>query len=101
MTMEGGPFQEYFYIEIPVSVVPSGTVSGAVTGLATKTKRFVYVHDDPSFRFPMHFGVEVAALIIDKPEKANWKNCVVSENEEETLSEKFKGVFEKFDFTTN
>ena len=95
VSMEGGPYQEYFYAEVPVSVVAGG--SGAVT----KVKRFVYVHDDPHFRFPMHFGVELAALIIDKPEKANWKNCILSEQEEEELAEKFKSCFEKFDFTAN
>lgn len=45
VTMDGGPYQEYFYIEIP----SQGTL-----------KRFVYVHEVDSPRFPMQFGVEVS-----------------------------------------
>ena len=45
--MEGGPYQEYFYIEIPSEGVQ-------------KLRRFVYVHEVNSPRFPMQFGVEVS-----------------------------------------
>ena len=50
--MEGGPYQEYFYVELPVAVVDS---------LATY-RRFVYVKEEKdgvSTRFPMSFGLEV------------------------------------------
>lgn len=46
LNMEGGPYQEYFYVELPVS--PS------------VKKRFVYVHDESSPRFQMYFGLEVS-----------------------------------------
>jgi Protein similar to CwfJ C-terminus 1 len=49
VNMEGGPFQEYFYIEIPI-----GDSCDSV-----RYKRFVYVHADQSTKFPMHFGIEV------------------------------------------
>ena len=49
MNMQGGPYQEYFYIEVPVGI---GASTGAHTR-STLTKRFVYVHDDPTSRFPM------------------------------------------------
>ena len=55
--MEGGPYQEYFYVELPVGVVDS---------VATY-RRFVYVKDDKdgvSTRFPMSFGLEVKASLI-------------------------------------
>ena len=45
--MEGGPYQEYFYIEIP-------------SGEGINRKRYVYVHEDSKLRFPMQFGVEVS-----------------------------------------
>ena len=50
--MEGGPYQEYFYVELPVAVIDS---------LATY-RRFVYVKEEKdgvSTRFPMSFGLEV------------------------------------------
>jgi len=49
VSMEGGPFQEYFYISVPVGDSDS-----------TRKRRFVYVHADPTSRFPMHFGNEVS-----------------------------------------
>ena len=42
---------------------------------------------------------QVAAKIIDQPDKAQWKNCVVSEAEEAVMTDKFKADFEKYDFT--
>lgn len=47
----------------------------------------------------MHFGFEVAAVSINKPERANWKNCMLSENNETLLAEKFRSSFESYDFT--
>jgi hypothetical protein len=44
--MEGGPYQEFFYISIPVDD-------------RGNNKRFVYVHEDNKKRFPMSIGNEV------------------------------------------
>jgi hypothetical protein len=44
------------------------------------------------------FEFQVAAKIIDQPEKAQWKNCVLSEEEETKLTDSFKSDFENFDF---
>ena len=83
--IEGGPYQEFFYISIPVDD-------------AGAHRRFVYVHEsDKNHRFPMHFGLEVAANALNRPERANWKNCLLSENEEVTATENFRKVFERFD----
>ncbi|RYG94362.1 hypothetical protein EON65_57615 [archaeon] len=47
LNMPGGPYQEYFYIEVPVD-------KGA-------RKRLVYVQEDESSGgFPMQFGIEVS-----------------------------------------
>ncbi len=55
VSMEGGPYQEYFYIEVPVS--PADGASPA------RYKRFVCVSEEGSGgqqpRFPMQFGTEV------------------------------------------
>lgn len=59
MNMDGGPYQEYFYIELPVSV--SNIESNGKDGIYTVVrKRFVYVHEDTGERFPMQFGPEVS-----------------------------------------
>lgn len=45
--MEGGPYQEYFYIEVPM-------------GNNDQRRRFVTVHDESMAPFPMQFGTEVS-----------------------------------------
>lgn len=54
LTLPNGPFYEYFYIEVPVSL--------------KERRRFVYVHDETKlskdFSFPMQFGVEVFCTLI-------------------------------------
>ncbi len=54
LSMEGGPFQEYFYIELPIG--PNDKNGPAVY------RRFVYVNEDSGSRFPMQFGIEVSFL---------------------------------------
>ena len=87
---------EYFYIELPLQDT-------------TTKRRFVFIKQQSSSsssnssnnntQFPMHFGLEVAAVAIRKPERANWKNCMLSENNESLLAEKFRTSFESYDFT--
>ncbi len=84
--LPGGPFEEYFYLELPLSET-------------TTKRRFVYVKNSKDKNFPMHFGLEVAANIIDRPERANWKNCMQSEQEETMIAENFRKAFESYDFT--
>ena len=44
VTMEGGPYQEYFYIELPV----------VIDARVTKYRRFVFVRDESNYQsFPM------------------------------------------------
>jgi len=49
MTMEGGPYQEYFYISIPITSDDP----------KPRSRRFVYVHESTDKQFPMFFGNEV------------------------------------------
>jgi hypothetical protein len=42
--------------------------------------------------------LQVAAHILGDPDKSNWKNCVVPEDEEESLANKFRDAFEPYDF---
>ena len=67
--MEGGPYQEYFCIEIPVSaggVQTEEEGEGGAKGTTAATRdcmprhrRFVYVQEDDARKFPMQFGLEV------------------------------------------
>ncbi len=86
LNMEGGPFQEYFYIQIPCSS-PAGII---------KSRRFVCVATESMH---MNLGTWVAANLLGNPERANWKNCLLTEVEEEHLAGRFRTDFEPFDFT--
>jgi hypothetical protein len=116
LSMEGGPYQEYFYICLPTGGGNGGGSGAAAT--TTGVRRFVYVHegvvtiDDnhgngrghghgggQKERFPMQFGTTVAAHVLGRPERANWKNCLQSEEQETALAEAFRTAFEPFDFT--
>jgi hypothetical protein len=65
---ENGPYQEYFYIDLPERPLPvAATVEGDEDNNVTsnsgseKRRRFVYVKTDNSIRFPMSFGNEVGS----------------------------------------
>ncbi|KAJ1440810.1 CwfJ C-terminus 1-domain-containing protein-like protein [Ochromonadaceae sp. CCMP2298] len=88
VSMEGGPYQEYFYIEIPTG-----------EGDSAKHRRFVYVQEEADKKFPMQFGLEVAAEILGQPERGHWKHCLLKEDEEAKLCDLFREDFAPFDFT--
>ena len=68
LSMEGGPYQEYFYISIPI---------GDTKGKHRASRRFVYVHEENSKRFPFQFGNDVAAQILGCLERSNWKVMII------------------------
>ena len=105
LTMEGGPYQEYFYISIPVGTCDTPTM-----------RRFVYVHEGVvevsssgegegeggrgrKDRFPLTFGMIVAAHILGRPERSNWKHCLQTDEEEHQLADRVRASFEPYDFT--
>lgn len=49
--------------------------------------------------FPIHFGREVLAsrVVLNSPDKANWRDCVQTKSEEEKLTQDFRIAFEEFD----
>jgi hypothetical protein len=66
---ENGPYQEYFYIDLPENTTTTTkTESEAkteedeieVVSSPEKRRRFVYVKIDNNVRFPMSFGNEVS-----------------------------------------
>jgi hypothetical protein len=95
LTMEGGPYQEYFYVSVPVSM-----------GV---WRRFVYVQDENmgganmrtggirTNKFPMQFGQSLAAHMLGCPEKSRWQDNVVSDAEEGKMCEEFRGLFEAYE----
>ena len=86
----GSPGQ-YFYIDIPVEVVVDGHP-------VVKRERY-YTIPAEGQRFPLSFGLELAANVIGAPDKAHWKNCIVSEELEKTQTDTFRELFGAFDFT--
>lgn len=51
----------------------------------------------PGDNFPLQFGREVVAEILGLPERADWKACKLTKEEEVKLVEDFKQKFEEFD----
>ncbi|XP_059486159.1 CWF19-like protein 1 [Neocloeon triangulifer] len=51
--------------------------------------------------FPLQFGREalVGPSLLDMPEKVDWKDCQISQEEEKANTVKFREEFEPFDFT--
>lgn len=68
----------YFFLELP-----------------TKEKLISLCQKD----FPIHFGREVltSAAILNAPNKANWRDCISTKEEEEKLAQNFRELFESFD----
>ncbi len=63
MNKSGGNLRaEYFAVDIPVGVEVG------------QNRRFIYLHDVGT-HFKMHFGSEMAATLIGRPDRANWKHC--------------------------
>ncbi|GLT79082.1 hypothetical protein SLA2020_505890 [Shorea laevis] len=48
-------------------------------------------------KFPIQFGREVLAGLLNMAERADWKNCVLGKEEEMKMAENFKKKFEVFD----
>ncbi|GMH58485.1 hypothetical protein TrST_g1026 [Triparma strigata] len=71
---------DYFYFECQVG---------------SEAKRYVYVReaDDRGGRVPIQFGREVCCVAMGCPEKAHWKSCVETPEEERTVTNKFRGEF--------
>jgi len=47
--------------------------------------------------FPLNYGREAVCELVNKPDKGDWKGCVVSDEQEEHYAGKFREIFEKFD----
>lgn len=72
----------YFYAEIPFS--------------KSEPKRFLYRAVDGA-SVPLQFGREVLASVLDNPDLAHWKACVLNEQEEISLAAKFRESFSKYE----
>ncbi|KAJ3683350.1 hypothetical protein LUZ60_013577 [Juncus effusus] len=58
----------------------------------------IMVHTiDENEKFPVQFGREVLAGLLGKAERADWRNCKLSKEEETEMVEKFKAGFSNFD----
>ena len=53
----------------------------------------------PKGRFNNQFGREVMSEILDVKERMNWKECVISDAQEQREADVFKKAFAPFDFS--
>ncbi|KAH9613031.1 hypothetical protein KSS87_006795 [Heliosperma pusillum] len=68
----------FFFVELP---------DGTVLGHAVEENE----------NFPFQFGREVLSGLLKIPDKADWRNCKVSQDEEVKMVEAFKSQFKAFD----
>ncbi|XP_021859400.1 zinc finger CCCH domain-containing protein 64 isoform X1 [Spinacia oleracea] len=52
---------------------------------------------DENENFPVQFGREVMAGLLKMPDRADWRNCMLSKDEEVKVVEDFKSQFKNFD----
>ncbi|KAL6585850.1 hypothetical protein OROMI_002494 [Orobanche minor] len=70
--------QSLFYVE-----APGGTILSHVV--------------EQNEKFPVQFGREVLAGLLNIADKADWRNCKLSEDEEIKMAENFKSQFKEYD----
>ncbi|KAH6803156.1 CwfJ-like family protein / zinc finger family protein [Perilla frutescens var. frutescens] len=70
--------QSLFYVEIP-----GGTILSHVV--------------EENENFPFQFGREVLAGLLNMADKADWRNCQLSKDEETEMAENFKSQFKEYD----
>lgn len=67
-----------FYVELPGGTILSHAV-------------------EENEKFPVQFGREVLAGLLNMADRADWRNCKLSKEEEIKMVERFKSGFEEFD----
>lgn len=67
-----------FYVELPGGTILSHAV-------------------EEGEKFPAQFGREVLAGLLNMADRADWRNCKLSKDEEIKMAENFKNSFEKYD----
>ncbi|XP_077210605.1 cwfJ-like family protein / zinc finger (CCCH-type) family protein isoform X1 [Tasmannia lanceolata] len=70
----------FFYAELP---------EGTILSYSVEDKE----------KFPVQFGREVLASLLNVPDRADWRNCKLSKEDETQMAEHFKKRFEEFDPT--
>lgn len=85
------PGVPYFYFEIPDINLKLFTKIDTRRGDGSK----------PQQDFPLQMGREILAdrLILNLPDKIDWKECSLGKDEETDLTKKFKSEFKSYDFT--
>ncbi|KAI3447136.1 hypothetical protein Pfo_003801 [Paulownia fortunei] len=73
--------QSLFYVE-----VPGGTILSHVV--------------EENEKFPVQFGREVLAGLLNMADKADWRNCQLSKDEETKMADDFKSQFKEYDPNT-
>lgn len=91
---DGKPF---FYAEVPAPPVSApADDDGSDESGDVRVVRLLNIVDGKHY---MQFGRHAATCVLDMPQRANWKNCVVPKAEEEQMTLAFKKQWQPFDFT--
>ncbi|XP_052199797.1 zinc finger CCCH domain-containing protein 64 isoform X2 [Diospyros lotus] len=59
--------------------------------------KILYHPVEENEKFPAQFGREVMAGLLNKADRADWRNCKPSKEEEEKMAEAFKTRFQEYD----
>ncbi|CAM9534173.1 unnamed protein product [Chrysoparadoxa australica] len=81
---------QYFYAEMP------GVDPGSTCRMLYKIPEGARGRD--SRALPLQFGRDVAASLLGMPERAHWKACAISKEQETDAAETFKEAFKGLDF---
>ncbi|XP_071698443.1 zinc finger CCCH domain-containing protein 64 [Rutidosis leptorrhynchoides] len=72
------PKSSLFYVQLPGDIILSHAVG-------------------ENEKFPVQFGREVLAGLLNMADRADWRNCKLSKDEEIKMVERFKSSFEEYD----
>lgn len=61
-----------------------------------QTLRFVYRAEEGQ-KVPLQFGREVLASVLNKPDLAHWKSCLLDKDQETEFAEEFRKSFGEFE----
>jgi hypothetical protein len=94
-TAEG---DDYFRVWLwsPSELLEDGSQNG---GKETTTETSLILPLSPDFRFDLQFGRRVLAKLLKLDRRANWKDAVQTQSDEEADAETFKEAFKSFDFS--
>ena len=88
---------DYFRVWLWCPEEPKDESQNGIKGTATEISLILPL--SPDFRFDLQFGRRVLAKLLKLDQRANWKDAVQTQADEEVDAETFKETFKSFDFS--